>query len=117
MFNTSNYYQQSIGLPVQNGFQIAILQWADAAAFLREIAKVGTVVGLVSSASSVVFNFDPTIALTCTAVCGISWFLTKTCAQKLEPKAQEMIKYLERLRDGKIQDMIGYFRLRDGKPF
>jgi hypothetical protein len=99
MFNISNYYEQSRGLPAQNGFQIAILKWADASTLLRETTKLGTVVGLVSSASSVVFNFDPTIALTCTAVCGISWLLTRTCAQKLEPEAQSMIQHFKDLRD------------------
>lgn len=101
MFNVSNYYEQSRGLPAQNGLQIAILQLADTFTLLRETTKLGTVVGLVSSASSVVFNFDPTIALTCTAACGISWLLTRTCAQKLEPKAQSMIQHFKELRDGK----------------
>lgn len=101
MLHISNYYEQSRGLPAQNGFQIALLQWADTSTLLRETTKLGTVVGLATSASSVVFNFDPTVALTCTAVCGISWLLTRTCAQKLEPQAQIMIQHFKDLRDGK----------------
>lgn len=99
MFNVSNYYEQSQGLPAQNSLQIAILKWADTSTILRETTKLGTVVGLVSSASSVVFNLDPTLSLTFTAVCGMSWLLTRTCAQKLEPKAQDMIQHFKDLRD------------------
>lgn len=101
MFRVSNYYEQSRTLPVQNSFQLMILQWADAATLLREGSKMGTAIGLVSSAASVVFNFNPTTALTCTAVCGLTWVLSRTCAQKLEPRAQNRIQYFKNVRDGK----------------
>lgn len=100
MFNMTNYYQQSLVIPAQNSLQITILELADLSTALREITKLGTVVGLVSSASSVVFNFDPTLALACTAVCGTSWLLTRKCAQYLEPEAQEIIQHFKDLKDG-----------------
>ncbi len=101
MFNTSNYYDQSIGLPAKNDYQLILLRLADTSTFLRETSKVGTVVGLVSLASCVIFNFDPTIALTCTAISGCSWLLSNTCAKKLEPQAQDRLQYFKNVRDGK----------------
>jgi hypothetical protein len=101
MFNTSNYYDQSRGLPAKNDHQLMLLKWADTSTLSREISKVGTIVGLVSSVSSLVFNYDPTIPLICTAVSGCSWLLFSTCAKKLEPQAQHMLQYFKDLRDGK----------------
>lgn len=95
MFNVSNYYQQSEGLPIKNSFQLTLLQWTDASTVLRETSKCGAVTSLVVSASSLIFNFDPTIALTCTAISGVSWLLTRTCAQKLEPEAKKLIEDLK----------------------
>jgi hypothetical protein len=68
MFNVSNYYQQSQSLPAQNNLQLILLKCTDTCTFLRETSKCGTVVGLVISVSSMVFNFNPNIALTCTAI-------------------------------------------------
>lgn len=95
MFNVSNFYEQSKTLHAQNSFQIALLKLTDATTLLRETSKVGIVVGLVSSASSVVFNFDPTIALTCSLVCVLSYMVTRTCAKCLEPQAEEMIQHFK----------------------
>lgn len=100
MFNTSNYSQQSVGLPVQNPFQLEVLQWADRATFLRETTKIGTVVGLVTSAASIIFSSDPIYPLAFTTACGISWLLTKTCAAKLEPEAQDTLLFFKDLKDG-----------------
>ena len=101
MFQVSNYYEQSRTLPAQNSFQIMTLKCADTATVLREGSKIGIAIGLVSSAASVVFNFNPTAALTCTAVCALTWFLSRTCAQKLEPQAQGMIQHFKNVKDGK----------------
>lgn len=95
MFNFTNYDEQSRGLPFENGFQILLLQWTDRAVLLREAGKMGAVIGLVTSASSFIFNFNPTTALTCTAVCSAAWLLARTCTNKFEPQAQAMIKSLK----------------------
>ena len=96
MFNFPNYYAQSGGL-IKSSYQLMLFEWTDISILLREISKVGIVVGLVSSASSVVFNFDPTHAINWTAISGCSWLLFRTCAKKLEPQAQHM---LQSLREG-----------------
>jgi hypothetical protein len=101
MIKVSNYYVQSIGLPMHNSYQLRLLQWADASTLLRETSKIGTVVGLVSSAAGVIFNFDPTVAIACTAVSGTAWVLFSTCARQLEPEACKTIKYLKDVKDGK----------------
>ena len=98
MLTVSNYYQQSHDLPAENGYQIMLLKWTDASTYLREASKCGTVVGLVASASSLVFKFDPTVALVCTAVSGVNWLLSRSCAKKLEPQAEEMIEHFKDLR-------------------
>lgn len=82
------------------------LQCADASTLLRETTKVGAVIGLVTSASSTFFNFNPKIALVCTAVCGVSWILSRACAQRLELIAQDVIKHLKDLRDNPIIEGI-----------
>ena len=92
MFKVSNYCEQSKNLPVQDGFQLICLQWADASTILREGSKIGFLVGLTVSISSNFFNFKATPALVFTAVCAVSWLLFRTCAQKLEPQARNMIK-------------------------
>jgi hypothetical protein len=101
MIKTSNYYEQSMELPAQNSFQLMLLQLTDATTLLREGSKMGTVIGLVSLAASAVFNFNPSPALTCTVVSGLAWVLSRTCAQKLEPQAQDMIQHFVNIRDGK----------------
>jgi hypothetical protein len=101
MFNISNYYQQSHGLPAEDELQLMLLKWADASTLVRESSKYGTAIGLVVSATSLVFNFNPTIALTFTAISGVSWLLSRTCAQKLEPEAEEMIKHFKELKEGR----------------
>lgn len=97
MFNPSDYYQQSIQLQAQNSFQVILLKWTDAVTLVRETTKVAVVVGLVSSASSPFFDFNPAIPLTCTAVCGICWLISRSCAQNYEPQAQQMIQLFKRL--------------------
>jgi len=99
-FNTSNYYEQSLKLPCENSYQIMILKWADNATFVRETTKIGTLVGLVSSAASVFFAFDTTY-LCVAAGCGIIWFAAGKCAQWLEPQAQAMIQHFKNIRDKK----------------
>ena len=101
MIKTSNYYEQSVGLPVRNMYQLRQLQWTDALTVLRETSKIGTAAGLASSAAAFVFNFDPTVAITCTVVSGVTWALFSTCAKRLEPQACDLIKYLKDVRDGK----------------
>ena len=86
---------------MHNTYQLRLLQWADASTLLRETSKIGTVVGLASAVAGVVFNFDPTVALTCAAVSGTAWVLFSTCARKLEPQACNLIKYLKDVKDGK----------------
>lgn len=98
MGKISNYCEQSKGLPAENEFQLTVLKWADAATFLREGGKFGTAIGLASSAASVVFNFNPTVSLTCTAVCGLTWLLGGACAQRLEPQAQAMLDHFKELK-------------------
>ena len=101
MIKLSNYYEQSVGLPMHNSYQIRLLQWTDASILLRETSKIGTAAGLASSAAALVFNFDPTIAVTCTVVSGVTWALFSTCAKQLEPQACGLIRYLKDVRDGK----------------
>jgi hypothetical protein len=101
LFNTSDYYVQSFGLPVKNGYQLTLLKWADTSTLFREAGKAGTIMGRVSSVSSFVFNFNPTISLLCTAISCCLWLLFSTCAKKLEPQAQDMIQYFKNVRDGK----------------
>lgn len=98
MFQTSDYYRQSMSLPAENSFQIALLQWTDTAIFLREASKMGTLIGTVVSASSLVFNFDPTIALSCTAVFIVTFAVTRECAKSWEPQAKDMIQHFKQLQ-------------------
>ena len=101
MFKISNYYDQSKGLPVKNSYQHMLLRWSDASTLLREVSKIGTLVGLVCFVASAVFNFDHKVAVTFTAFSTCSWFLFRTCSRKLEPQARDMLQYFKDLRDGK----------------
>lgn len=103
MLNISNYEKQSQNLPVQDGLQLTIFKLADDFTRIREISKCGAVIGLVVSASSYVFNFDSTTAVTWTAITGVIWGLSRTCAKKYEPEAKEIIKHLKEIKDGKDQ--------------
>lgn len=100
MFNVTNYCEQVRGLPAENDFQLVLLNCTDISTYVRETCKCGAVVSLVISASSAVFNFDPTIAFTSTPIFGVSWLIGRTCAQKLEPQAQDMIKYFKEMKEG-----------------
>jgi len=101
MIKLSNYCKQAEELPAQNEYQIAILKIADSSTFLREATKIGTVIGIVGLSASKVFNFNPAVAVSFTIVCGVSWLLFRTCAQRIEPKAQNMIQHFQELKDGK----------------
>lgn len=103
MINTTNYYGQAEGLPVENGFQRKVLRFADSATLLREVGKLGSVVGLVSSAASMVFTYDPTLSLTVTAVGGVMWLCFSKLAQKLEPEARVMIEYFRELQQENME--------------
>ncbi len=99
MWKVSNYYQQSKELPAQNDFQLMTLWWTDVSTHLREATKCATVIGLVVSASSLVFNFDPTAPLTLTAICGTSWLFSSVCVNQLEPNAKELIGIFQRMKE------------------
>ena len=102
MFRVSDYRQQAEGLPRKNSYQLKTLEWADAATFFRETSKWGTIAGVTTSIAVVAFNRDPTFSLIYTAINGTAWLVFKTCANHLEPQAQEMIQYFKDLRDGKV---------------
>lgn len=114
MFNTTSYYQQSRGLPAENGFQHAILKWADTSTTLREVGKVGTVIGSVSTVASTFFGYDPTLSLSATAVSALTWLCCHELAQNLEPQAQSMLEHfrdLERERRNNPRDESNVVRL------
>lgn len=98
MLNITNYYNQSIGLPADNSYELALLKWTDISTFLRETSKVGILIGIVSSASSLIFNFDPAIPVTCTIISGCTCILLTACARKLEPQAQQMLQHFKELQ-------------------
>lgn len=101
MFTFPNYYQQSRNLPVEDDFQLFLLSCTDTSILFRETSKCGAVASLAVSAASTVFNINPTIPLTCTAIFGAFWLLGRTCAQKLEPQAKDMIQYFQDMKDNK----------------
>ena len=114
MFNTSSYYQQSKGLPADNGFQLAVLQSTDTSTALREIGKVGTILGSVSIAASTVFGYDPSLSISATAVGALTWFCCHKIAQNLETQAQSMLRHfrnLERERKNNPQNESHVIRL------
>lgn len=88
-------------LPLQDDSQLRVLSSADTAVTLREGSKIGVAIRLVSSAASLVFNFNPTIPAGFTAIWGLAWILSRTCAQHFESKAQEMIKSFTDRGEGK----------------
>ncbi len=106
IFNVSNYYEQSRGLPKENDFQIMTVKLADYSTYARELTKVVAVAGLVTTAVCFLFNSDPTIPLICTTISGIGWLLTRTCAQRLEPQAQDMIKHFRALQAERANEMF-----------
>jgi hypothetical protein len=95
MCNYSNYYEQARilgGLSVQDAI---VVKEADAYTFYREVSKVAMVIGLVSSATSVIFQRDPAAFLTFTAFSGFFWCYFQTCAQYLEAQAKHAIKQVK----------------------
>lgn len=97
MFNNTSYYQQSIGLPVENSFQQAILKWADTSTTLREAGKIGTLLGSVSTVASAFFGYDPTLSLYATTVSALTWICCHKLAQNLELQAQSMLEHFRNL--------------------
>jgi len=93
MVHTTHYLEQSKGLPVEDGFQLAVLGCVDRITFLREASKVAAVAGLVGNAASMIFNYNTTLPLIITAVGGVTWFCCSKMAQKYEPQAKEIIRY------------------------
>ncbi len=107
MFTSTSYYQQSIGLPVENDTQLTILKLADNSTTLREIGKIGSIIGTVSIAASTVFGYSPTLSISATAVSALAWFFCHKIAQSVEPQAQSMLKHfkdLEREKNNKAQE-------------
>lgn len=107
MFNISNYYGESRGLPVQDSIQLSLLKLTDATTIVRELSKMGTGICLVSTATCLFFNYNPVVAISWTVVFGVSWTVTSACARKLEPFAADTIKLLQ-----KEKDLVGL----DGRP-
>lgn len=103
----TNYTMQARGLPIQNGFQQKTLQCADGVTRLRELGKLSAVGGLVSSIASVAFGYDPKLSLAVSLVAGATWLCFRKMAQKLEPQAQDLIKYFGDLhnRDSERQPL------------
>lgn len=99
MFNLSNYYEQSRGLPAENDYQLILLKMTDASTLGRETAKIAALIGFVGSVSGVIFNFDPMKPLYWTMAFGASWLIARACAHKLEPQAEDMIRHFKELRN------------------
>lgn len=109
MFNSTNYYEQSKSLPVQNSFQITLLKFADASTFIRETSKMATLVGLISTAASLVFDFNSTLPITTAVVSAVCWGLSSACANGLESQAQSMIKDFKELKNARVYNHIGNY--------
>lgn len=89
------YYSGQIEY-TESPYQRWILNGTDAVVFARESSKVFSVVFVVVSASSVVFNFDRMIPLSCTVLSMVGWGLFSKYAESLEPSTQQMVDRLQR---------------------
>ncbi len=100
-FNSSNYYEQSKrrddiqrlhGEHLEYGsVNPKTLQFIDTITHNRELCKMGTLVGVVSSAVSIIFHFNPNVPLICTATSGVLWLSFAGWAKLLEYEAQDII--------------------------
>lgn len=105
MFNTTSYYQQSRELPAENSFQYSLLKWADTSTALRELGKVGTIIGSVNAAASTVFGYDPALSISVAATSALTWLCCHKITANLEPQAQSMLEHfrsIERERNNPL---------------
>jgi hypothetical protein len=89
------YFSQAQGLEAHSPYELDILKNADLSIEIKEIAKIGTIIGTVACVVSPIFNYDLTTPLIVTSVSAIAWFGLHKLAQKLEPQAQSMIRELQ----------------------
>ncbi len=101
MVSFTNYSLQPLTIQAESPYQLMLLKLTDASTLVRELSKVGTVAGLVVSASSVFINVSLTTTLSWTAAFGVSWLISRNIAQRLEPHAKDMLAHFKNLQEGR----------------
>jgi len=101
MASLPHYRKLSRILPLQNSYQVWLLQVADGIALCREVSKYATGASAVWLVASPFFQQSSAAALTCTAISGVCWLMTKTCSGYTDAEAQRMLKHFMDIRNGK----------------
>lgn len=99
---------ESRGSPTISGFWTTVSRFSNRYTTLREIGKLGFVVGTVSTTASIVFNYDLTFLVSFTAISGFTWLCCDKIAQDLESQAQAILEHLKtsQREKGQISIMV-----------